>query len=72
MTLKIYIYILFIISFITKCNAYCNMNECNQYCYLTKQIPNDNKYRWYGVCEPINSPPEERECNCCYHNLDKR
>lgn len=59
--------LILIITFIANIIAICDMHECNYYCHTCKQNPYDYSKKWYGVCEPINSPPEERECRCGFH-----
>jgi hypothetical protein len=67
--MKLFLYILFIILFIIKCNAYCDVYSCNHWCYHTQQDSvqrprGANSWKVYGVCEPINLPPEDRMCRC--------
>lgn len=57
---------LFIILFFIKINAYCQMDECQYYCKTKHQPQGYTNEIWFGVCEPINSPPEKRRCKCGY------
>lgn len=67
--MKFLLYTLLIILFITGCDAFCDLHECNNWCINTQMwnIPKPkgaNTYKVYGVCEPIDAPPEYKICRC--------
>lgn len=68
--MKLLLYILFIILFIIKCNAYCNMDECHNYCVRVHEGEGYITKIWYGVCEPINEEPTKRHCRCGFKNYN--
>ena len=73
--MKFLLYILFIILFTIKCNAYCDMQECHLYCIRKKPKKPSSTSGWntctyYGVCQPINLPPDSKNRKCvCGYNL---